>query len=74
MDTVGMEKIFVAQENGMCMHGGAPVSDPRILLLNLEDTNQLCSHSGQCDPDIGGLSINGECGPNFAGNKICTGT
>ncbi|KAL2830491.1 hypothetical protein BDW59DRAFT_177835 [Aspergillus cavernicola] len=33
----------------------------------------LC-YSGDCDPDIGGPSINGECGPSFAGNKTCTGT
>lgn len=32
-----------------------------------------CS-SGSCDSDNGGPSINGECGPNFAGNKTCTGT
>jgi hypothetical protein len=31
-------------------------------------------YSGECDPDNGGLSINGECGPLFAGNKTCTGT
>ncbi|KAL2873550.1 hypothetical protein SGCOL_011262 [Colletotrichum sp. CLE4] len=31
-------------------------------------------YSGACDPDIGGPSINGECGPLFAGNKTCTGT
>lgn len=30
--------------------------------------------SGNCDPDTGGPSINGECGPSFAGNKTCTGT
>ncbi|KAL4902739.1 hypothetical protein BDW74DRAFT_169329 [Aspergillus multicolor] len=33
----------------------------------------LC-YSGDCDPDIGGPSINSECGPSFAGNKTCTGT
>ncbi|KAL4941851.1 hypothetical protein BDV06DRAFT_212346 [Aspergillus oleicola] len=33
----------------------------------------LC-YSGDCNPDIGGPSINGECGPSFAGNKTCTGT
>ncbi|KAL5041073.1 hypothetical protein BDW71DRAFT_201664 [Aspergillus fruticulosus] len=33
----------------------------------------LC-YSGNCEPDIGGPSINGECGPSFAGNKSCTGT
>ncbi|KAL2821417.1 hypothetical protein BDW59DRAFT_150071 [Aspergillus cavernicola] len=33
----------------------------------------LC-YSGDCDADIGGPSINGECGPSFAGNKTCTGT
>lgn len=31
-------------------------------------------YSGKCDPDIGGPSINGECGPLFAGNKTCVGT
>ncbi|RAK98437.1 carbohydrate-binding module family 18 protein [Aspergillus ibericus CBS 121593] len=31
-------------------------------------------YSGSCEADIGGPSINGECGPNFAGNKTCTGT
>ncbi|KAL2860034.1 hypothetical protein BJX68DRAFT_275493 [Aspergillus pseudodeflectus] len=31
-------------------------------------------YSGECESDIGGPSINGECGPNFAGNKTCTGT
>ncbi|KAF2472769.1 uncharacterized protein BDR25DRAFT_220067, partial [Lindgomyces ingoldianus] len=31
-------------------------------------------YSGKCDPDIGGPSINGECGPLFQGNKTCTGT
>ncbi|KAL4801183.1 hypothetical protein BDV18DRAFT_149844 [Aspergillus unguis] len=31
-------------------------------------------YSGDCDPDIGGPSINGECGPSFAGNKTCSGT
>ncbi|KAK4187553.1 chitin binding domain and peptidoglycan binding domain-containing protein [Podospora australis] len=31
-------------------------------------------YSGNCATDIGGPSINGECGPNFAGNKTCTGT
>ncbi|KAH8665152.1 hypothetical protein BGZ60DRAFT_470790 [Tricladium varicosporioides] len=31
-------------------------------------------YSGNCDLDIGGPSINGECGPTFAGNKTCTGT
>ncbi|PLB44169.1 hypothetical protein P170DRAFT_416613 [Aspergillus steynii IBT 23096] len=33
----------------------------------------LC-YSGECDPDMGGPSINGECGPSFAGSKSCTGT
>ncbi|KAH7070252.1 carbohydrate-binding module family 18 protein [Paraphoma chrysanthemicola] len=32
-----------------------------------------CS-SGACDANEGGLSTDGSCGPNFAGNKICTGT
>ncbi|KAL2168754.1 hypothetical protein VTG60DRAFT_6863 [Thermothelomyces hinnuleus] len=31
-------------------------------------------YSGDCDPDEGGPSTNGECGPNFAGNKTCLGT
>lgn len=31
-------------------------------------------HSGDCDPDEGGPSTNGECGPSHAGNKTCTGT
>ncbi|KDN72120.1 hypothetical protein CSUB01_11859 [Colletotrichum sublineola] len=31
-------------------------------------------YSGDCDPDEGGPSTNGECGPTKAGNKICTGT
>ncbi|KAJ5797052.1 uncharacterized protein N7518_005592 [Penicillium psychrosexuale] len=31
-------------------------------------------YSGSCDTDNGGPSTNGECGPNFAGNKTCTGT
>ncbi|RAH80511.1 carbohydrate-binding module family 18 protein [Aspergillus japonicus CBS 114.51] len=31
-------------------------------------------YSGSCEADVGGPSINGECGPNFAGNKTCTGT
>ncbi|KAJ6004708.1 hypothetical protein N7540_013077 [Penicillium herquei] len=31
-------------------------------------------YSGDCATDIGGPSTNGECGPNFAGNKTCTGT
>jgi hypothetical protein len=31
-------------------------------------------YSGACDTDTGGPSTNGECGPNFAGNKTCTGT
>ncbi|RYP41199.1 hypothetical protein DL767_001203 [Monosporascus sp. MG133] len=31
-------------------------------------------HSGDCEPDIGGPSTSGECGPNNAGNKTCTGT
>ena len=31
-------------------------------------------HSGACDPDVGGPSVNGECGPGNAGNKTCTGT
>ncbi|CAI7594905.1 unnamed protein product [Penicillium glandicola] len=31
-------------------------------------------YSGTCDTDNGGPSTNGECGPNFAGNKTCTGT
>ncbi|KAI1454309.1 hypothetical protein F4805DRAFT_326492 [Annulohypoxylon moriforme] len=31
-------------------------------------------YSGACDVDSGGPSTNGECGPNFAGNKTCTGT
>lgn len=30
--------------------------------------------SGACDADEGGLSTDGSCGPNFAGNKTCTGT
>lgn len=30
--------------------------------------------SGDCDPDIGGKSTDGSCGPLFAGNKTCTGT
>lgn len=30
--------------------------------------------SGACKTDNGGPSINGECGPLFAGNKTCTGT
>ncbi|KAE8326141.1 hypothetical protein BDV39DRAFT_216108 [Aspergillus sergii] len=33
----------------------------------------LC-FSGDCDDDNGGPSVNGECGPSFAGNKTCTGT
>ncbi|KAH8122261.1 carbohydrate-binding module family 18 protein [Trichoderma asperelloides] len=31
-------------------------------------------YSGKCDPDNGGPSTDGSCGPNFAGNKTCTGT
>ncbi|KAF2794926.1 carbohydrate-binding module family 18 protein [Melanomma pulvis-pyrius CBS 109.77] len=31
-------------------------------------------YSGKCDPDIGGPSITGECGPLFQGNKTCAGT
>lgn len=31
-------------------------------------------HSGDCEPDIGGPSTSGECGPNNAGDKTCTGT
>ncbi|KAK3366796.1 agglutinin isolectin 1 [Lasiosphaeria ovina] len=31
-------------------------------------------YSGGCDPDEGGPSTNGECGPTKAGNKTCTGT
>ncbi|KAL1963092.1 hypothetical protein VTN77DRAFT_8738 [Rasamsonia byssochlamydoides] len=31
-------------------------------------------YNGACDPDIGGPSTDGTCGPNFAGNKTCTGT
>ncbi|KAE8354557.1 carbohydrate-binding module family 18 protein [Aspergillus coremiiformis] len=31
-------------------------------------------YSGSCEADNGGPSINGECGPNFAGNKTCAGT
>jgi len=31
-------------------------------------------YSGACDANEGGLSTDGSCGPNFAGNKICTGT
>ncbi|CAG8109670.1 unnamed protein product [Penicillium salamii] len=31
-------------------------------------------YAGNCDTDDGGPSINGECGPVFAGNKTCTGT
>ncbi|KAI5918691.1 hypothetical protein F4810DRAFT_704010 [Camillea tinctor] len=31
-------------------------------------------YSGSCDPDIGGPSLDGSCGPNYAGNKTCTGT
>ncbi|EFQ96938.1 LysM domain-containing protein [Nannizzia gypsea CBS 118893] len=31
-------------------------------------------YSGSCATDNGGPSINGECGPNFSGNKTCTGT
>jgi hypothetical protein len=31
-------------------------------------------YSGACDEDNGGLSLDGSCGPNFAGNKTCTGT
>jgi hypothetical protein len=41
-------------------------------------TSDFCGagncYSGNCDPDIGGLSTSGECGPLFAGNKTCTGT
>lgn len=31
-------------------------------------------YSGNCDPDEGGPSLDGSCGPNYAGNKVCTGT
>ncbi|KAJ6019714.1 hypothetical protein N7522_001781 [Penicillium canescens] len=31
-------------------------------------------YAGSCATDNGGPSLNGECGPNFAGNKTCTGT
>lgn len=31
-------------------------------------------YSGDCGPDEGGPSTNGECGPSHAGNKVCTGT
>lgn len=41
-------------------------------------TSDFCGagncYSGACDTDTGGPSTNGECGPNFAGNKTCTGT
>lgn len=41
-------------------------------------TNDYCGagncYSGACDPDNGGPSVDGSCGPNFAGNKTCTGT
>jgi hypothetical protein len=30
--------------------------------------------SGKCDTDNGGPSVDGSCGPNFAGNKTCLGT
>lgn len=33
----------------------------------------LC-YSGECEADIGGPSVDGSCGPNFNGNKTCTGT
>lgn len=42
------------------------------------DNTDFCGagfcYSGNCEPNIGGPSINGECGPSFAGNKTCTGT
>ncbi|PVH76630.1 carbohydrate-binding module family 18 protein, partial [Cadophora sp. DSE1049] len=31
-------------------------------------------YSGACDPDEGGISVDGSCGPLFAGNKTCTGS
>ncbi|ROT42461.1 hypothetical protein SODALDRAFT_374791 [Sodiomyces alkalinus F11] len=33
----------------------------------------LC-YSGECDPDDGGPSLDGSCGPLFPGNKVCEGT
>jgi hypothetical protein len=30
--------------------------------------------AGDCDPDVGGISVDGSCGPLFAGNKTCTGS
>ncbi|PON25458.1 LysM domain-containing protein [Trichoderma gamsii] len=41
-------------------------------------TSEYCGpgncYSGKCDPDLGGPSTDGSCGPLFAGNKTCTGT
>ncbi|KAK3325106.1 WSC domain-containing protein [Apodospora peruviana] len=30
--------------------------------------------SGNCDPNVGGISVDGSCGPLFAGDKTCTGS
>jgi hypothetical protein len=42
------------------------------------DSEDYCGagncYSGACDPDTGGKSVDGSCGPKFAGNKTCTGT
>jgi len=62
-----MARISVVLVNGRC-YG--------FLKFQLKDKSLIdaISYSGKCDPDIGGPSINGECGPLFQGNKTCTGT
>lgn len=38
------------------------------------EANTPFTDSGACETDNGGPSLDGSCGPNFAGNKTCTGT
>jgi hypothetical protein len=54
---------FVPQDTGELQYSGA-----------MKTYADNFSYSGACDPDIGGPSVTGECGPLFQGNKTCTNT
>ncbi|KAJ5376488.1 carbohydrate-binding module family 18 protein [Penicillium cosmopolitanum] len=75
----------VATTNGTCgsAWGDTTCSNPSFgsccsIYGYCGDGSDYCGpghcYSGECDGADGGLSINGECGPSFAGNKTCVGT
>lgn len=68
MDTVGTAPTTAVQ--GFVV--GPPPKRKCIRVLSCNLT--LATDSGDCATDNGGPSLDGSCGPTFAGNKTCTGT